>query len=171
MIDTELVFDGTYVSTNSPPWAGVAITTTRVSSNVLNLLAARDIGIGNDIEMHVVVTTAFVSAGGATLTIDFETCATAGGSYLALNSSPTYAVADLKVGAPIWRYTLPINQALNDTSSTLNAPGQYIRLTYTVGTSSFSAGAVLAFLTGMKDRTVFQAPANNFTVYAPAAEL
>jgi hypothetical protein len=52
----------------------VAITSTAVSTNVIDLLNARDMGVGDDPALDVViqVTSALLSAGASTLTVQFQ---------------------------------------------------------------------------------------------------
>lgn len=156
MIDASLLLDGTVSAAGVV--AGSAITVTRASTNVLDLLSARDIGGGDDIEMHVQVLTAFTAAGAATLEIAFQTSATAGGTYVDLIRSPVIAVADLTVGSQVFRYKLPVMQ-LNEKTS----PKQFIRLNYTVSTGPMTAGAIFAYLTGGGDRQVTYTYPNNYT--------
>lgn len=143
MLDLSLVFDGTF-----SPSTGVAITTTRASTNVLDMLANRDIGAGAHLELHCVVTTAFTAAGAATLQIAYQTSAD-NATFVDIMLSPIYPVANLVLGAAIFRYKVPPFQLL-DTGT----PNRYHRLNYTVATGPMTAGAVIAYMTGMDDRQV-----------------
>ena len=165
MIDASLVFDGT---TATDPPVPAAITTSRVSTNVIDLLVARDVGTADVLGLHVDVMTAFT--GGTSLQIDFEVCATAGGSYLPLVFSPVIPAAQLIVGAPIFRYGVPLNQVLNATAGVLAAPGRFIRLNYTV-VGTFSTGAVFSYLNAAKDRTAFYTYPSNYTVNVATGEI
>lgn len=158
MIDATQVFDGTFASGTSKP-TGAAITVTRVSTNVIDLGAARDIGAGDEVEIHVQILTAFTAGGAATLQISLQSCATSGGTYVDLLFSPVYAVANLTVGAPIFRYKLPPMQ-LNDTGT----PNQFLALNYVVATGPMTAGAVFAYITGMGDRQVVTNYPSNYSV-------
>jgi hypothetical protein len=154
MIDALLIFDGTLDTTGAAGPTGVAITVTRTSTNVIDFAVARDVGVNSDLEVHVVTTTAFAAAGAATLQIEYQTSAD-NATWVGVLDSPTYAVADLVVGALIMRYKVPLFQ-LNDKGT----PNRYHRLNYTVATGPMTAGAVTSFITGMDDR-------NNFIPYGP----
>ncbi len=165
MLDATQIYDGTLPNT------GVAITSTRVSTNVLDLGVARDIGNDDRIYLNVLVTTAFVTGDAATLTIQYEVCDTEGGTYLPLIRTPIYAVSNLIAGTRLASYVIPPNQLNNATAGILKAPGRYTRLTYTVGTGTFSAGAVMAWLNASPDRNCFYAYPRNYTAYVAAGEL
>jgi len=165
MLDATQIFDGTLPNT------GVAITTTRVSTNVLDLLTARDLGAAEYLGIHVDVLATFTSTQSATLTVDFEVCDTAGGSYLSILSSPIIPKAQLIAGTSIFRYALPVNQVLNATAGILKAPGQYVRLNYTVATGPFDTGTVMAYLTPRVDRNAFYSYPKNYTAAVAAGEL
>lgn len=160
MIDALLVFDGTLDTTGAGGPAGVAITVTRVSTNVLDMGSARDVGVGDDLEVHVMVSTAFTAAGAATLQIAYQTSAD-NSAWVDVMLSPIYAVANLIVGAGIFRYKVPVFQ-LND----VGTPNQYHRLNYTVATGPMTAGAVIAYMSGGGDRTNFRPYGPNYTVGA-----
>lgn len=155
MLDASSIFDGTL-----NPTAGVAVTTTRVSTNVLDLLTGRDLGAGNIIELHCQVLVAFAAC--TSMQVSLEVCDTVGGSYLAILFSPVIPVAQLIVGAPIFRYQLPVNQALNSTAGVLKTPGRYLRLRYTVvGTDS--TGTVFSYMNAAPDRQVYFSYPENYT--------
>ena len=157
MIDVNLVFDGT-PATSSSGSVGAAITTSRASTNVIDLLVARDIGgEAGDQELHVDIMTAFTAAGSATLQIEFDTSPD-NSSWSQLMLSPVYPVANLTVGAPIFRYIVPLNQLLNS-----GAPGRYLRLYYTVATGPMTAGTVLSYLNTTMDRQVQYYYPRNYT--------
>lgn len=120
---------------------GQTITTTADSSNVLDLLTARDLGLGDDpgLELLVQVQTAMVSAGGATLTITLKG-STDNSSYSIYASSRLLTVADMTTpGARLMQFSLPGPVASD-------ALPRYLKLTFTTATSTFSAGAIFAAL-------------------------
>lgn len=157
MIDATQIFDGTL-----NPTAGVAITTTRVSTNVIDLLTGRDMGAGAILGIQCFILTAF--AGGTSLQVDFEVCDTVGGTYLALTYSPVIPLAQLIVGAAIFRVGLPLNQVLNATAGVLKAPGRYIRLNYTV-VGTMSAGAIFSFVNPINDRGQYYSYPENYVTH------
>lgn len=165
MLDLSLIFDGT--APNTP----VAITNTRVSTNVIDWLSARDVGADTPLALHVAILTAFTTTNSATLQVQYEVCSTAGGTFLPLILSPVVAATELIVGCPIFRYDLPVNQEKNATLGILNAPGRFGRLTYTVGTGVFSAGAVFSYITPRQDRNQYYSYPNNYTAYVAVGEL
>jgi len=116
-----------------------AVTATAVSTNVIDLTVARDLGVGSpSLRVWVQVTTAFVSAGGATLAVAFQGSVD-NSTYTDMASSRTYAVVDLGAGKLLLPIMLPrVGGA--------QAYPLYYRLNYTVATSTFSAGALTAGL-------------------------
>jgi len=165
MLDATQLFDGVLPST------GTAITTTRQSLNVLDLLTARDIGADDPIGIHVQCQAAFTSTVSTTLTVSFEVCDTAGGSYLTLLQTPPIPKAQLIAGAQLFAVVLPRNQFLNATSGILTAPGRYIALRYTVATGPFDTGSVMAWINPRADRNTFYAYPKAYTAYVAAGEI
>ena len=154
MIDLNLIFDGT------PPTTGVAITTTRASTNVLDMLVARDIGVGAELELHVQVLQAFTAAGAATLQVAYQTSAD-NATFVDIMLSPIIPVASLTVGAALFRYKVPVFQLL-DTGT----PNRYHRLNYTVATGPMTAGTVFSYMTGGFDRQAFRAYPAGYSIDA-----
>jgi hypothetical protein len=99
----------------------------------------RDIGAGEPLHLSILVTTAFVSAGGATLTVALESDSTANlATSATVHVTVASAVAAATLVAGYW-----IAQGI------LIPPGAYERylgLRYTTNTSDFEAGAVKAWL-------------------------
>lgn len=120
---------------------GQTISGTADSSNVLDLLNARDMGLGDDpgLELLVQVQTAFVSAGGATLTIALKG-STDNSTYSTYAQSRLLTVADMTTpGARLMNFSLPQPVASD-------ALPRYLKLVYTTATSTFSAGVMYAAL-------------------------
>lgn len=86
--------------------AGQAITTTAVSTDVIDLTQSRDIGIGTEIDIWAQVVTAF--AGGTSIQVQVQTATdVAFTTPIVLASGPTVALASLVAGADIARMSLP----------------------------------------------------------------
>lgn len=164
MLDITQIFDGT------PPNTGANITTSRVSTNTLDMLIGREMGATEPLGIHVDVLTAFTAGGAATLRIDFEVSADNITFYSILESA-LIPVASLVAGARIFRYAWPVNQELNTTTGVLKTPGRYYRLNYTVATGPMLTGAVFAYVAPRLDRNAFYAPSRNYTVNVVDAEI
>ncbi len=134
MIDANLIWDGTVSAAGV--LAGTAITVDRVSTNVIDMLVARDIG-GDGLEAHVVITQAFLTT--VSLQIAYQTSAD-NSAWVDVMLSPVVLVANLVAGATIFRYPVPLTQ-LND----VGAPNRYHRLSYDISTTA-TAGAVFAYM-------------------------
>jgi hypothetical protein len=165
MYDATQIFDGT------PPNTGVAIIASRASTNIIDLLVARDVGAGMDtpLGVHVLLTQAF--AGATSLQISFQTCATATGTFVTLLQSPVYPVAQLIAGAPLFRYAVPLNQLLNATAGVLAPPGRFLQLFYTVAGGPFTSGAIFSYLGVEADRSEFYAYPSNYVAATAAGEV
>lgn len=175
MIDTSLIFDGTVsagpiasIGSQTSQSTGVAITSTRVSTNIIDWLTSRDPGAGNPLSLHCQVLVALT--GGTSLQITYQVCATTNGTYLDLISSPVIPAAQLIAGAPIFAYALPKNQVLNATAGILAAPGRYAQLKYTV-VGPFTGGTIFSYITPLNDRSQFYAYPNNYDVNIGAGEV
>lgn len=114
-------------------------TGTIASTNVLDLLNARDMGIGDDpaLKLAIFVTTAFVSTDSATLTISAQG-STDNSTFSTYASSRAYSAADLTAGAKL----LPIDWP----HRSVDAMPRYLRLSYVMGSLHFTPGAVTAAL-------------------------
>jgi hypothetical protein len=161
MIDANLIFDGTL-----NPAAGVAITTSRASTNVLDLLAGRDIGAGlaYDQEIRVDVMQNFAGVG-ASLQVQVQEApdngAGAPGTYYTIAETDAIVTASLlALGRPIARYSWPVIQANYPAGDA--APPRFLRLNYVVAAGPFTGGSVLAYLNADRDsRVIYKA---NFVV-------
>lgn len=117
-----------------------AITTSTNSTNIIDLGVARDMGIGDDDQITpkimCLVQTAFTTTNSGTLQVGVQgsTDNTTWDTYV---SSPAYAAAALTQGARLLDIDMPRPAAGK-------ALPRYLRLSYTVGTGVFSAGAVTA---------------------------
>ena len=160
MIDASLIFDGALNAPPATPPAGVAITGSRVSTNVLDMLVARDMGAGSLLGIHVDVLQNFATL--TSLTIDFEVSADNTTWYDILTSMAIPA-AQLVVGSPIFRYGVPLNQVLNATAGVQKAPSRYMRLNYKVGGANATAGTVFAYVNPNMDRQQTYTYPNNYT--------
>lgn len=159
MIDYNQIFDGT-VGTSLNGVTGTAITVTRDSLNILNELAARDLGAGGILELHVVVTEAFATL--TSLDIEFKGSDLVGGTYYTLLAELAIPVAQLIAGAPIFRYKWPLNQVFNATAGVLKAPPQFYKFVYTVNGSTATAGAVFTYVSAMNDRVQYVTYPENY---------
>jgi hypothetical protein len=166
-------FDGSISSTGTV--TGDAITASRASTRVLDLLdnpstanVIRDIGQGYSLGILVEVTEVFATL--TSLEIDLQVSAD-NSTFYTIMSSPVYPVAQLIVGAPIFRYALPPNQELNSTAGVLKVPPRYIRLNYTVAGSNATTGKVYSALRPLNDRKQFVAITANYSVSVASGEI
>ena len=144
ILDYNYMFDGSPAATNGVV-AGVAISTAggsnQNSTNVIDLLNARDMGIGGgiDLKIMVLVTAAFTSTGAGTLQVKAQG-STDNVTYTTYAETPAIASGTLTAGVKIAQFDWP--GILPDTG----ALPRYLRLQYAVGVSTFSAGSVIAGL-------------------------
>lgn len=164
MIDATQIFDGTLPNT------GAAITVTRASTNVLDMLTSRDIGNANHVYCTIRVLETFTAAGAATLVIAYQVSNTEGSGYVDLILSPTIAVANLVAGTK-YGFVVPRNQFNNATTGILAAPGRYHALAYTVATGPMTAGAVMAYLTAEPDDNCYYTYPKNYTAAVTADQI
>jgi len=166
ILDALLQFD----STVSLIGAGVG---TQVSTNVIdlhvtgggipvlaNLAGARDIGIGDDpsLKLLVQVTTTFTSGGAGTLSVAFQG-ATDNGSgapnaFTTWYTTPVYTLATLVAGARLMDMDIPRPPALV-------AVPRFLRLNYTVGTAAMTGGLLSAFIVLDRHDMMYQSTANS----------
>jgi hypothetical protein len=147
ILDQKLLFDGTVSSTTgavSGSAIGTAAGSSQVSTNVIDLQNARDLGVGHDggptPMLLVLVTTAFQSTGAGTLTIAFQgsDTNTAGATWTTHAQSRAIALADLALNNMLFNVALP---AIVPQGGTLP---RYLRLSYSVGTAIFSVGSLVS---------------------------
>lgn len=131
---------GTYNSTNVIDLGGPGLPV------LANLQGARDIGIGDDpaLKLLVQVVTAFTSGGAATLVVALQgaTDTGAGGpnTFVTWWVSPAYALATIAVaGARLMDMDMPRPPAGV-------AIPRFLRLLYTIGGATTTAGTVAAYL-------------------------
>lgn len=138
ILDQQLIFDGN--QNTAGVLSGVALTSQTVSTNIIDLLNARDLGEGLDghpPRLLVLMMTAAQSAGATTLviTLDGSTDSTTWVSYIA---TPSIAKATLAAGAQVMNVALP---------GVLPSSGpnpRYLRLGYTIGTGPYTAGTIFS---------------------------
>lgn len=137
-----MILDGLLAFDNA-----VALTTTRASTNILDMLNSRDMGIGDDPALKLAISVPVALTGGTSLTIVVEAAPDNGagspGSYVALATSRAYLEAELVAGARLFPIDLP--SAFPDYAGDVDAVPRFYRLTYTVD-GAFGAGSISAFL-------------------------
>lgn len=121
--------------------------TTAASTNIIDLLNPRDMGVGDNpaLKLAIYVTTAFVLASSTpSLTIQFQGAPDSSGSpgsYVTYAESRAYAASDMTIGAKLF----PIDLPHRDPTLTATFP-RFYRLNYVIATSTFSAGALSAYI-------------------------
>src|SRR6188508_2976972 len=152
-----MIIDGALQFTGTPGVAGSAdtpTTGTQQSTNVIDLVNARDMGIGDDpaIKLLCVVKTTFT--GGTSLQVQFQGAPDAGGgtpgTYLTYAESAAVLEADLVAG----RYLLPIDVPRPPPGAPLP---RFLRLQY-VSAGTHSTGQIVGFLAlDRHDRVIYPA--------------
>lgn len=142
IMDSLLTFSGTVSAAGA--YSGQSITTTAVSTNVIDLAAFRDMGVNDDdaIEVLVLVMTTFT--GGTSLQVTFQGSVD-NSTFTDYVSSPVILTAALLAGRELFRIKVPAVQ------NGVSLP-RYLRLNYTV-VGTMTAGAVWAGL--IIDRQAF----------------
>lgn len=131
--------------------SGQAIVATAASTNVIDLGSARDIGAGDaDIQVHVDIVQAFNNLTSLQVTLQYSVDNATWTDELL---SPVIVLANLVVGAKVFRVTLPMI-SLNSV-----ALPRYVRLNYTVVGTAPTLGAITAYLTAEND---MQGPGFNY---------
>lgn len=139
LLDSQLAFDP----------AGSAITVSRASTNVIDLLNAEDLGIGDNPTLKIAVFTdgLFAAAGAGTLQVQFQESVD-NATWTTVVESPAYSLAQVNTQA-VFKIDWPHR-----------APGaalpRYARLNYIVGTGPFTAGSVQSYvMIGRDDLPVY----------------
>jgi len=130
ILDGLLVFDA----------SGTTITTTAVSTNVIDLGVARDLGIGDNpaLKIAIYVNTTFTSTAAATLQVQVQG-STDNSNFTVMAESRAYAIADLVAGSKLLPIDLPAVGGAQ-------ALPRYLRLNYVGGTATFTLGKLSAYL-------------------------
>lgn len=138
LLDSQLQFDPT----------ATAITTTVVSTNIIDLTNARDMGIGDNPTLKVLalVDTTFTTTNSATLQVQFQG-STDSSSWSTYVEGPALAAAALVAGRRLLDIDVP------RPPSGVSLP-RYLRLNYVVGTGVFSAGKLGSWLVIGRDDIV-----------------
>lgn len=115
-----------------------AITATAASTNVLDMLNARDMGAADpDLQILVQVATAFATTNAGTLVVQAQG-STDNVTFTTYAESRAYTAGELTAGAGLLRIELPAK-------GSMDALPRYYRLNYVV-TNAFTGGAVTAAL-------------------------
>lgn len=125
-----------------------AITVTRVSTNVIDLLNFRDIGDGASPPMmlYVAVSAAFTAAGAGTLMVQAQGSID-NTTYFTYAESPAFSIAQLTPIGRLWVIAWPAVPApVAGITALLGALPRYLRLNYVVSTGPMTAGSINAEL-------------------------
>ncbi len=152
---------GTQASTNVIDFGGPAI------PSLANLQGARDMGIGDDpaLKMLVLVTTTFTSGGAGTLSVALQGATDNGsGAPATFNTwwtSPAFALATLNAGSRLFDMDFP------RPPDGIAIP-RFVRLLYTVGVATMTAGNISAFIVLDRDDQVYSSTDNSVMGGYPA---
>lgn len=128
---------------------------------------ARDMGVGDDpaLKLVVIVTTTFTSGGAGTLAVALQGAVDNGSGVPAAFStwwtSPTYALATLNAGSRLLDMDFP------RPPDGIAVP-RFVRLLYTVGTATMTAGNVSAFVVLDRPDQMYQSTDNSILGGYPA---
>lgn len=146
ILDNSLMFDD-----------AVAITATRVSTNVIDLGVARDLGtLVDPLKLLIVATTTFTAAGAATMVIEFQGSVD-NSTFTNYASTIALSLAQINNGL-----LFPIG--LPRPPSGAVARPRYLRLNYTIATGPMTAGAIKSTLVLERDDIIYY-PAGYSTTY------
>ena len=115
-----------------------AITSSAASTDVIDIGVARDIGIGDPLELIAVITASLDAVGSATLVTALEGSVD-NSNWTVMAQTRAIGKADLLAGRELCRFKLPATGAGQ-------AHPRYYRLNYTVATGPMTAGTVTAGL-------------------------
>ncbi len=141
ILDYNYLFDGSASAAGGV--VGVSIVTaagsTKVSSNIIDLVNARDMGIGDNpaLKIMVICTAVMTSTGAATFQVQAQG-STDNTTYTTYAETPATIASSYTAGAKIAQFDWP---GVNPDTGALP---RYLRLLYSVGVSSISAGSVIS---------------------------
>ena len=143
ILDYNYMFDGSPSATTGVV-SGVSVGTTGgstiSSTNVLDLLNARDMDPGEPkLKIMVLCTTAFTSTGAATIQV-LAQGSTDNVTYTTYAETPAIIATSIAVGTKFAQFDFP---GVNPDSGSLP---RYLRLRYSTGVSTISAGQVISAL-------------------------
>lgn len=172
ILDAFLAFSNTTLNASGTPTGdSPTAQTANNSTNVIDLhmagipvlasgQGARDIGIGDDpaLKLLVQVTTTFTSGGSATMQINLQGSTDNGsGAPLAFNTwwqSPVYALATLVAGARLLDMDMPRPPA------GIAVP-RFLRLQWAIGTTTMTAGTIQGYIVLDRMDQMYQGTANS----------
>lgn len=140
-----------------------ALTATAASTNVVTFVDERDMGIGRNVELVILGSGTFASAGGtATLTVQVQ-YSEDNSTYVTAAQSDAMTITQLNSATQNnepYLLAMPLPRPKKGTVT----KSLYVRLNYVVGTQNFSAGTVTAGLAIGRDDVVYYPSAYSVTV-------